>query len=190
MPRPQAKRVTTRVLLRLPADVHRALTGEAVDAGLSFNELCVRRLSAQAHPHDVTTARSAIVGRAGRTFGCHLLGVVAVGSWVRGEAATGSDIDVLIVLDAGTPLSRDLYRRWDTQAATVEGRDVDAHFIHPPVSDAPPSAPWCEAAVDGVVWFDKDGGIVAHLGRIRRAIAEHRVVRKLVHGQPYWKGAA
>jgi hypothetical protein len=49
---------------------------------------------------------------------------------------------------------------------------------------------WCEAAVDGLVWYDRDGSIERRLGEVRRAIADGKVVRARVHGQSYWKGAA
>ena len=49
---------------------------------------------------------------------------------------------------------------------------------------------WCEAAVDGVVIFERDDRIAARLRQIRRDIAAGRLVRRMVHGQPYWTVAA
>lgn len=66
---------------------------------------------------------------------------------------------------------------------------VDAHFVHPPADDAL-SGLWAEAALDGVVLFERGGHLSAHLVRVRRAIAEGRLVRRVVHGQPYWTEAA
>ena len=113
-----------------------------------------------------------------------------MGSWARGDAAAESDIDALIVIDPGVELTRDLYRTWDEVPLAFEGRTVDAHFVHAPAPGAPVTGLWCEAAVDGVVWYDRDGAIAIRLGEVRRAIAEGRVVRAFAHGQPYWKGAA
>ena len=179
-----------RVLLRLPADLHRTLAKAALDAGLSFNEFCVRRLGAPSDAHGLSVVRSHVVLRARATFGDRLIGVLVLGSWARGEAAATSDIDVLIVIDTKTALTRDLYRAWDVEPLSFEGRAIDAHFAHPSAAGAAPTAVWCEAAIDGIIWYDRDGAIAIRLGEVRRAIAEGRVVRAFVHGQPYWKGAA
>jgi predicted nucleotidyltransferase len=178
------------VLLRLPADLHRTLVRAAADAGLSFNELCVRRLSAPSDAQGLSAVRSRVVTRAQSVFGDRLVGVLVLGSWARGEAAATSDIDVLIVIDATTALTRDLYRRWDLEPISFEGRAIDAHFAHPSLAGTLPTAVWCEAAVDGILWYDRDGTVSIRLGEVRRAIAEGRVVRAFAHGQPYWKGAA
>lgn len=179
-----------RVLLRLPVDLHRTLVKAAAELDLSFNEYCVRRLRAPSDAQGVSAVRSLVVSTAGAAFGFRLLGVLVLGSWARGEAAATSDIDVLIVIDPGTPLTRDLYRAWDRAPISFEGRAIDAHFTHPSAPGSAPTAVWCEAAVDGVVWYDRDGAITIRLGEVRRAIAEGRVVRGVAHGQPYWKGAA
>jgi hypothetical protein len=178
------------VLLRLPADLHRSLVKAAADVNLSFNEFCVRRLRAPADAPALSPVRTSVVARARALFGDRLAGVLVLGSWARGEAAATSDIDVLIVLDPRTALTRDLYRAWDADPLRCEGRAVDAHFAHPPVAGAAPTAVWCEAAVDGILWYDREGTIAVRLGDVRRAIAGGRVVRAFAHGQPYWTGAA
>ena len=38
--------------------------------------------------------------------------------------------------------------------------------------------------------FDRDERLPAYLARGRRAIADGRLVRRVVHGQPYWTEAA
>ena len=192
MPRSSTKSAlrVARVLLRLPADLHRALVKAAADVDLSFNEFCVRRLRAPSDANGVSVVRSLVVSRARAAFGDRLLGVLVLGSWARGEAAATSDIDVLIAIDPGTALTRDLYRAWDADPLEVEGRAIDAHFAHPSAAGSAPTAVWCEAAVDGIVWFDRDGAMAIRLGEVRRLIAEGRVVRAFAHGQPYWKGAA
>lgn len=179
-----------RVLLRLPADLHRSLVHAAADVNLSFNELCVRRLGAPADALSLSPMRASVVLRACALFGDRLIGVLVLGSWARGEAAATSDIDVLIVLDPTTALTRDLYRAWDETPLQSEGRAVDAHFAHPPVVGTAPTAVWCEAAVDGILWYDREGTLAVQLGHVRRAIAGGQVVRAFAHGQPYWKGAA
>jgi len=186
--RPLAR--AARVLLRLPADLHQVLARAAAAEGLSFNEFCCRRLRAPAHPDDTSALRAIVIDRARAVFSRRLVGVVVMGSWVRGTAVAASDIDLLIAIDAGTTLTRELYRTWDEVPLTFDGRVIDAHFVHPPKPGAPPTAMWCEAAVDGLVWYDADGRITRRLAEVRRDIAEGRVVRGFAHGQPYWKGAA
>jgi predicted nucleotidyltransferase len=178
------------VLLRLPADLHRALTRAAADSQLSFNELCVRRLQAPLAAHETSALPTLVVTRARAVFGDRLIGVLVLGSWARGTPAAGSDIDVLIVVDGDTLLTRDLYRAWDREPLAYEGRAIDAHVAHVTEPGTAPTALWCEAAVDGIVWYDRNGAILRRLGEIRRAIGEGAVVRVFAHGQPYWKGAA
>ncbi len=176
--------------MRLPADLHQTLAKAAADLDLSFNEFCVRRLQAPSDAQGLSEVRSLVVSRARAALGDQLLGVLVLGSWARGDAAASSDIDVLLVVDPRTTLTRDLYRVWDREPLTFDGRAIDPHFAHPSAAGTTPTAVWCEAAVDGVVWFDRDGAIAIRLGEVRRAIAEGRVVRAFAHGQPYWKGAA
>ena len=179
-----------RVLLRLPADLHRTLVKAAADADLSFNECCVRRLGAPSDAQGLSVLRSHVVTRARTVFGDRLEGALVLGSWACGEAAATSDIDVLIVIDAKIALTREIYRTWDLDPISFDGRAIDAHFAHPSAAGTVPTAVWCEAAVDGIVWYDRDGSMTIRLGEVRRAIAEGRVVRAFAHGQPDWKGAA
>jgi hypothetical protein len=67
---------------------------------------------------------------------------------------------------------------------------VDPHFAHVPRADDAPSAAWAEAAVGGVVLFERDDRVSKHLVRVRTAVAEGRFVRRVAHGQPYWTEAA
>jgi predicted nucleotidyltransferase len=178
-----------RVLLRLPVPLHRSLRQAARAAGLSFNEYCVRQL-AIVPAADPAGVASVVLDRARALFGENLLGVVALGSWAAGRPARTSDIDVLIVIASTVALTRDLYRHWDQAPLSAEGRLVDPHFVHLPAPDTSPGAAWCESAVEGHVWYDRDGLIAARLVEIRRAIASGRLVRAFAHGQPYWKRAA
>jgi len=189
-PRASARRREARALLRLPQDLHTRLTIAARQAGLSFNEYCVRRLATPPLVSDTSGPRAEVVAHALSRFGDQVQGAIVMGSWARGEAAASSDVDVLLVLDNRTPLTRDLYRRWDERPQSIEGRALDVHFIHLPDAGAAPTAVWCEAAVDGQVWYDRHGTVSARLAEARRAIASGHVVRAMVHGQPYWKGAA
>jgi predicted nucleotidyltransferase len=179
-----------RVLLRLPVDLHRALAAQAAHEQTSVNDLCVQRLSGPDLPflprHDV----AAVLARARAVVGPHLAGVLVHGSFARGEARAASDVDVLVVVNRALALTRTLYRQWDGETVTWAGRMVDAHFAHMPAVDTRPSSVWCEAATEGLVLFDARGDVSQALVTARAAIAQGHLVRKLVHGQPYWTVAA
>ena len=157
---------------------------------MSLNEYCVRALAgpeplAVGHPMAL-----AVYQHAAEVGGARLAGIIVHGSWVRAQARTSSDIDVLVVVDSGLSLTRALYRAWDKTPLAWEGRSVDAHFIHFPSSPDRASGVWCEAATDGLLFYDRDGRVDETLRRIRREIADGRLVRKHAHGQPYWTVAA
>lgn len=112
------------------------------------------------------------------------------GSWARGEAASGSDVDVLIVVDREVPVVRALYHRWDEEPVWWEGRRVEPHFVHLPAPGETPSGTWAEVAVDGIVLFDRDLTVSRRLVELRNRIAEGGLVRGEAHGQPYWMEAS
>ena len=178
-----------RFLLRLPAALHGALQAAAQGNGLSLNEYCVRRLAASGPGLFVDDSAAALVSGAAALVGRALVAVIVYGSWARDQAADASDVDVLIVVEAGVPLTRALYRAWDNTPVAWNGRAVDPHFVHVPGQQVGAGV-WGEVALDGVVLFERDRRVSAHLARVRRAIAEGRLVRRLVHGQPYWTEAA
>ncbi|MDE2977522.1 MAG: nucleotidyltransferase domain-containing protein [Acidobacteriota bacterium] len=114
-----------------------------------------------------------------------LQAVLLHGSWVRGEATAASDVDVLIVVDESVELDRALYRLWDAEPMAWQGRPVDGHFVRVPKEETF-SGLWADAATHGQVLFDRDGSVSAHLLRVRQAIAESRLVRRVARGKPYW----
>jgi hypothetical protein len=179
-----------RFVLRIPPRVHAALRAAARAAGMSLNDYCARRLAAPVGDIAVLGAAAAVIERAAATFGAGLVGVVAYGSWTRGEAVGGSDVDVLVVVDPTVRITRALYRQWDEVPLVWDGRAVDPHFVHLPGAAAPPSGVWAEVAVDGLVLFDRDLRVARHLARIRRDVLAGRIVRRVVHGQPYWSEAS
>jgi len=184
-PRP----LSGRFVLRLPPPVHAVLQAAARDAGLSLNEYCVRRLAAGGTGLGVDEHAAALVARAAALAGPRLGAVVVYGSWARGEAGPTSDVDALVVLERSLPLTRALYRAWDEEPVAWESRPVDPHFVHPP-GERVTGGLWGEVAVDGVVLFERGLAVSAHLARVRRAIADGKLVRRMAHGQPYWTEAA
>lgn len=138
-----------------------------------------------------------VVERASAVLGRDLVGVVGYGSWARGEASDLSDVDVLLVVGADRAITRELYRLWDVEpvlwhdreAAEAQTRRVEPHFVHLPPAGEVPSGTWAEAALDGIVLFDPDLVVSRRLVEIRGSIVDGDVVRREVHGQPYWAEA-
>lgn len=176
-----------RFVLRVDPGLHALLADAARRAGISLNDYCVRKLT---QPGEPMRPAAEIVGRAAELFGATLGGVVAFGSWARDELAGTSDLDVLVVVDADTAITRDLYRRWDAVPLGWNGHPVEAHFVHLPPRGARVSGLWAEAAVDGAVLFDRDLSVSRRLAEIRHRIVAGELVRHWAHGQPYWVEAA
>ena len=178
-----------RFVLRIEPGLHQALRGAARECGVSLNDYCARRLAGPANGCEAGDAAHAL-RRATLLFGDTLVGVAAFGSWVRGEAAATSDVDLLIVLETGVALTRDLYRRWDDTPVSWDGREVEPHFVHLPDPGTVTGGVWAEAAMDGVVLFERRLSVSQRLAAVRRHILSGRLVRRLIHGQPYWAEVA
>jgi len=179
-----------RFLLRLPPSLHATLRAAARAAGLSLNDYCVRKLAAPAGNPTALAGASAVVERAAELFGEDLVAVIAFGSWARGEAMASSDVDVLVVVEARAPLTRALYRRWDERPLAWEGRPVEPHFVHLREVGASAGGLWAEAAIDGIVLFERGTRVSERLVAVRRDIVAGRLVRRTAHGQPYWSEVA
>lgn len=175
-----------RFVLRISPGLHAALRLAAADAGLSLNDYCTRKLAAPIGTPSDFAGAAAAVERATKLFGDALIGVAAFGSWARGDLVDSSDVDLLVVLDARVPLSRQIYRAWDEAPVTWEGRAVEPQLVHLPDPEDTVPGLWAEVAVDGVVLFERGLELSARLARIRREIAGGRLVRRFSHGQPYW----
>lgn len=181
-----SRRPSGRFLLRVDPGLHALLKTSARDLGLSLNDYCARKL---AHPADAAALAddgAAVLRRAVELHGPMLAGVVVFGSWARGEAAAGSDVDLLVVLDRAAPLTRSLYAPWDAAPATWDARPVEVHLVHLPNPGQPPSSLWAEVALDGLVVFERGRCVSAALTSVRREIAGGRFVRRVSQGQPYW----
>jgi predicted nucleotidyltransferase len=171
-------------VLRLDPRLHALLRHEAVAAGTSLNEWCSRSLAAPGAAGLSAAAEVVVMIRAG--LGADLLGVVAYGSFARGELAAGSDVDLLVVLSEGVKITRSLYRQWDGVVPAWEGREIDLHFVHLPDRDDPVSGTWAEAGVCGIVLYDHDLLVSRRLIDIRSRIAGGELTRRMAQGQPYW----
>ncbi len=179
-----------RFVVRLDPGLHAALRAEAAARGTSLNALC-SDLLADGRRGGCSEEFDAVVKSAVAVFDGDLVGVVAFGSWARGEATTVSDIDVLLVLAPSVAITRDIYRRWDRIASpTIERRVVDVHFVALPVDDERFSSLWAEVARDGIIAFDRDHRVSRYLGKVRRQLLGGHHRRAMAHGQPYWTVAS
>jgi predicted nucleotidyltransferase len=173
-------------VLRLDPEVHARLRRAAGEAGLSLNEYCARRLAADSVGLSARAGPAGAVGRASRLLGNHLVAVAVYGSWARGEPTSESDVDLLVVVERSVRISRDLYRRWDEVPVEWDGRRVEPHFASLPDPEERIAGVWAEVALNGIVLSDDELRLSERLVRVRRDIAEGRIVRRTSHGQPYW----
>jgi len=125
----------------------------------------------------------AIVGGIRELLGDSLLAIVMFGSVARGDSRDGSDIDLLIALNRGRALKRNIYSLWDER---FPAQEHNPHFVHLPLQTLDAGSLWLEAAVDGVVQYDRDGTVSRFLGRVRRLIASGKLKRRFAYGHPYW----
>lgn len=178
-----------RFVLRLSPGLHGALRAAAGAAGVSLNEYCARKLAAPEGSLAGLLPAGAVVQRAAELLGADLVGVVVFGSWARGEASPTSDVDTLIVVRPELALSRQLYRAWDASPLDWDGHTLEPHIVHLPDPSAIGTV-WAEAAVDGIVLFEQDLAVSRRLAAVRREIVAGRLVRRIIHGQPYWAEVA
>lgn len=182
---PDRRTPSGRFVLRIDPGLHGLLREAARAAGLSLNEYCARKLASPGAWLD--EAASEIVERAASILGQSLVGIVAFGSWMRGEHHASSDFDVLLIAADDLPISRDLYRRWDdAPGLSWQSLDVAPHFAHLLPEGEVPSGLWAEVATDGMIVFERGFEVSRRLVEIRKRIADGDTVRRYVHGQPYW----
>jgi len=175
-----------RFLLRLTPGLHSALRRAAREAGVSLNEYCARKLALPPSNPPALVGVVSVVEHAVELFADDLIALIAFGSWARGEAATSSDVDVLVVVESSVPITRDLYRRWDTRPLSWDAHPVEPHFVHLRASDEGTTGLWAEVAIDGIVLFERGIAMSQRLAAIRREVLVGRLVRRTAHGQPYW----
>ena len=174
-----------RFVIRIDPALHASLREGARAAGTSLNRYCARKLAAPGGPMD--PAAVAVMERADKVLGSLLTGVVAFGSWVRGEESAASDLDVLVIADARAAITRDLYRRWDAGPRLEwDGHRVEPHFVHLPPGHAPISGLWAEVAMDGVVLYQRKYAVSRRLAGLRRRVLEGEVSLHRTAGQSYW----
>jgi uncharacterized protein (DUF1778 family) len=174
-----------RFNLRIDPELHASLREAAASAGTSLNEYCARKLASPGTLPD--SAMAAVVRRAAKVLADSLMGVVAFGSWARGEETGSSDLDVLVVADGGVPVSRALYRRWDSgPELNWGGHEVTPHFARLPTKASAASGLWAEVARDGLVLFEREFMVSRYLAGVRRRILRGKLSARVADGQRYW----
>jgi hypothetical protein len=180
----EAAGLSGRFVLRIPPPLHAALAESARARGLSLNEHCARSLArAEAVKGDAFTS---IVARALEQLGPAVVAVAVFGSWARGEAGPGSDVDMLIVVAPDVEITRSLYAPWDGVDLTVDGHRVEPHFVQLRAAGDPISGLWAEVALDGAIVYDPDLALSGELSRVRRAILGGELVQRSAGGRSWW----
>lgn len=177
-----------RFVLRIEPEHHAALREAAEESSLSLNEYCARKLATPGA--NVTGPAADAVEKVMGAVGDALVGIVAFGSWAREAMAETSDVDLLVIVEDRLPIRRSLYREWDASPLFWDSHRVEPHFVHEPAPGDDVSGLWAEAAVDGVVLFERELRVSRRLVEIRREIVAGRIVRLECHGHPYWVKAA
>ncbi len=186
----RSPRASGKFVLRIAPGLHAALRRAAAEASVSLNDYCARKLTAPVGDLAALEGASKAVERAAALFDERLVGIAVFGSWARREAAAGSDVDLLVVVEDSVALTRDLYRTWDDGAVSWDGLSVEPHFVHLPDEGRVVAGVWAEVAIDGIVLFERGLRVSLRLARVRRDIVAGRIVRKVSHGQPYWAEVA
>jgi predicted nucleotidyltransferase len=178
-----ARGASGRFVVRIPPGLHESLRRAAAEAHLSLNEYCVRKLAASGSLEEPIFE---VVERAAEQFGARLVGLVAFGSWARGDLTDESDVDLLVVVEQSVAIVRPLYRPWDEHRLSWDGRPVEVHIVHLPEPGETPRGFWAEAALEGIVLFERGLTLSRRLVEIRRRVAAGEISRRHAHGRAYW----
>jgi hypothetical protein len=67
---------------------------------------------------------------------------------------------------------------------------VEVHFVHLPGEGSRATGLWAEAAMDGLVLYERGFEVSRRLAAMRHRIVSGRLVRHWSNGQAYWVEAA
>lgn len=182
-----------KFVVRLPSALHRNLSETARQQGLSLNQVCLTLLQADASDKRGTDAplwqREAekILKQLKKKFGAGLLGLVAFGSQVRGEATKHSDLDLLIVLEEKFPIKRGIYEWWDSTVQWKGSiREISPHFVHLATSPERATGLWYEIAMFHKIIFEKGRKISGLIKELIQSVERGEISRSFSNGHPYW----
>jgi hypothetical protein len=130
---------------------------------------------------------AALIAAITSRWGEQLEGLVLFGSAARAETWEDSDVDLLVVLHRGAPITRELYSIWDAEIAPGSpNRRISPHFTALPGRARSAGGLWAEVALDGVILWDPRLRVARTLSLLRQEIAAGAIARRMAHGQPYW----
>lgn len=182
---------TSKLLIRLPAWLHRELKARAAAHRKTLNEFCLEglrsSLSSSAWAVSPGAEEAAIVLNS--SLAARLEAIILFGSRAREDAWQGSDTDLLLCLPRGAQLNRGIYQEWDALAGQSGGRvasSTSPHFAVLPDSVDQAGGLWFEVAIDGIVLWDRRLEVSRFLSRLRRYLLAGNAVRKTTYGIPYW----
>ncbi len=184
-----------KFVVRIDPALHGKLQEISRTQGISLNQLCRLRLAQNTPLVDPSKVQSfdlpSALQNAILALNIPIEGLVLFGSQVRGDATDFSDTDLLIVLQAGAEITRDLYAVWDermqSQSDAIDALKLVPHFAALPASVSEAGSLWLEVSLNGTVLWEKSRGRVKRfLFTLREAIAEGQFQRKSSHGHPYW----
>lgn len=174
------KSYSGKFVIRMTPQLHEELHYESERSGNSLNELCLNYLqNGLLLDRTIRDDFPELLLKLKTKFKESLIGVVLFGSQARGDAHDNSDTDVLVALDEKIPIVRDLYKE-------TEDSPFSIHFTRFPNLPEDAGSIWLESAIDGKILYDQEDRLAIMLNRLRRKIAEGKVVRKVTHGQGYW----
>jgi hypothetical protein len=192
------KQPSGKFVIRMSSALHGRLREEATRTGQSLNQLCVAKL--QPHP-SFPAGRGAAVTQtdsissdflekiASRWHG-DLVGLVLFGSAARGDATENSDVDLLVVMKPEVVIARALYRLWEEFCREYPGEQdhsrISPHFVRLPERVRRAGGLWCEAALDGIVLWERERQVSRFLASVRNAMGHGKIRRRMLHGSPYW----
>lgn len=182
-----------RFVLRAGPALHSTLRRGAKEAGLSLNEYCLKILNrgipssiSPQIPEPLWEGRP-VLRDILRQFEDRLETIVLFGSKARGEAWQDSDVDLLLVLRRGYPLTRACYTEWDQNLSALTDMQISPQFVQFPTQTENVGGLWLEVAIDGRVLWDPAGEVTRVMSRLRNDILSGRWRRRNIHGQGYWE---
>lgn len=178
-----------KFVLRVPAELHKRLSLEASKKGVSLNQLCIAVLSSPPVPQEPDLAESLgseILPQLKDRFGEKLLGLIAFGSRIKGEATEASDVDFLIVLSRDIAVSRELYSWWDDNVHLNSNLTVNPHFVAYPDDVYQASGLWFEIAQAHRIIFQQARKMDDLMAELMTLISKGIIRRHWSNGHPYW----
>lgn len=177
-----SSKAPVRVLLRLPATLHRLVKGRAQQINASLNTVMVQAIEKGLREPGLGELEPRIISMAKAQFGKTFVGLLLYGSRARGDAYETSDTDLLLVVDSSVRIERSLYRSWDT----VLPEGISLNISHLPLAATDAGSLWLECALDARILHDPTGVLRRRLDEIKERIVSGAFVRRTTHGQGYW----